>query len=96
MIAGADLRNFVGDTSRPATDKTLRGALKPYLDHLLQQGMIAEDGESVPFELSAAIVAGQQEVPVAGSVAVQATRRGKTVVEPSADPPATTAPSATP
>ena len=96
VIAGADLRNFVGDTSRPATDKTLRGGLKPYLDHLLQQGMIAEDGESVPFELSAAIVAGQQEVPVAGSVAVQATRRGKTVVEPSADPPATTAPSATP
>jgi hypothetical protein len=92
VIAGADLRNFVGDTSRPATDKTLRGALKPYLDHLLQQGMIAEDGESVPFELTAAIVAGQQEVPVAGSVTVQATRRGKTVVEPSADAPAASAP----
>ena len=96
VIAGADLRNFVGDTSRPATDKTLRGALKPYLDHLLQQGMIAEDGESVPFELTAAIVAGQQEVPVAGSVTVQATRRGKTVVEPSADTPAAAAPTATP
>ena len=28
MIAGGDLRNFIGDTSRPATDKTLRGAVK--------------------------------------------------------------------
>lgn len=34
VFTGADLRNFIGDTSRPATDKTLRGAIKPYIDHL--------------------------------------------------------------
>jgi hypothetical protein len=82
VIAGGDLRNFIGDTSRPATDKTLRGAVKPYLDHLLSQGQLAEDGDAVPFTLSAALVAEQQEIPVAGAVGVQATRRGKTVIEP--------------
>ncbi|MCE9629280.1 MAG: hypothetical protein K8S94_00980 [Planctomycetia bacterium] len=86
VIAGGDLRNFIGDTSRPATDKTLRGAVKPYLDSLLAQGGLAEDGDSVPFTLSAAIVANQQEVPIGGSLAVQATRRGKTVVEPAPAP----------
>ncbi|MFM8953155.1 MAG: hypothetical protein ACKOOF_08880 [Planctomycetaceae bacterium] len=85
VIAGGDLRNFIGDTSRPATDKTLRGAVKPYLDHLLAQGQLADDGDAVPLTLSAAIVAEQQEVPIAGTVAVQATRRGKTVIEPRAD-----------
>ena len=81
VIAGGDLRNFIGDTSRPATDKTLRGAVKPYLDSLLARGGLAEDGDSVPFTLTAAIVANQQEVPIGGSLSVQATRRGKTVVE---------------
>ena len=85
VIAGGDLRNFIGDTSRPATDKTLRGAVKPYLDHLLAQGQLAEDGDAVPFTLSAALVAEQQEVPIAGTIAVQATRRGKTVIEPRVD-----------
>lgn len=92
VIAGGDLRNFVGDTSRPATDKTLRGAVKPYLDHLLAQGQLADDGDAVRFTLSAAIVAEQQEVPIAGTVAVQATRRGKTVIEPRADDASTPAP----
>jgi hypothetical protein len=82
VIAGGDLRNFIGDTSRPATDKTLRGAVKPYLDSLLSQGGLAEDGDSVPFTLTATVVANQQEVPIGGSLSVQATRRGKTVVEP--------------
>ncbi len=91
VIAGGDLRNFVGDTSRPATDKTLRGAVKPYLDHLLAQGQLADDGDAVPFTLSAAVVAEQQEVPIAGTIAVQATRRGKTVVEPRADDASTPA-----
>ena len=85
VIAGGDLRNFVGDTSRPATDKTLRGAVKPYLDHLLSQGQLADDGDAVPFTLSAALIAEQQEVPIAGTIAVQATRRGKTVIEPRED-----------
>jgi len=88
VIAGGDLRNFVGDTSRPATDKTLRGGLKPYLDHLLAGGSLADDGESRPFTLSAALVAGQQEIPVGGSIAVTATRRGKTLAEPAPNDPA--------
>ncbi|MFM7108128.1 MAG: hypothetical protein ACKOZU_05940 [Planctomycetaceae bacterium] len=90
VIAGGDLRNLVGDTSRPATDKTLRGALKPYLDHLLAEGHLAEDGESAAFTVTAALVAGQQAVPVGGAIDVRATRRGKTVVEPA--PAAATAP----
>jgi hypothetical protein len=85
VIAGGDLRNFVGDTSRPASDKTLRGALKPYLDHLLAQGRLADEGESAAFTLTASLVAGQQVVPVGGAIDVRATRRGKTVVEPKPD-----------
>jgi hypothetical protein len=77
VIAGGDLRNFVGDTSRPATDKTLRGAVKPYLDALLATGDLADDGDSVALVLTAEIVAGDRAVPVSGSVPVTATRRGK-------------------
>jgi len=72
VLAGADLRNFVGDTSRPATDKTLRGALKPYVDHL---GATAPAGTAPDvertFTLTADLVTGQQAIPVAGSVAVR-------------------------
>jgi hypothetical protein len=82
VIAGGDLRNFVGDTSRPATDKTLRGAVKPYLDSLLQQGGLGEDGDAVALTATAAIVSGEHEVPVGGALAVTATRRGKTTAEP--------------
>jgi hypothetical protein len=85
-LAGGDLRNFVGDTSRPATDKTLRGALKPYLDDLLARGRLADDGESAAFTVTATLVAGQQVVPIAGGLDVRATRRGKTVVEPKPEP----------
>jgi hypothetical protein len=81
VIAGGDLRNFVGDTSRPATDKTLRGALKPYLDSLLARGEIAEDGDTLPFTLTATLVAEGQRVPVAGAIPVTVSRRGKTTVE---------------
>jgi hypothetical protein len=88
-IAGGDLRNFVGDTSRPATDKTLRGALKPYLDTLLQQGGLGADGDAVSLTISAELVAGQQVLPVGGTIAVTATRRGRTAVEPQSDPTAT-------
>jgi hypothetical protein len=82
VIAGGDLRNLVGDTSRPASDKTLRGALKPYLDHLLAAGQLVDDGDEAAFSISAAIVAGQQVVPVGGAIDVRATRRGRTLVEP--------------
>ncbi len=82
LLAGGDLRNFVGDTSRPATDKTIRGAVKPYLDALLARGALADDGDAVSLVVTATIAAGQSEVPVAGGLAVEVTRRGKTVVEP--------------
>jgi hypothetical protein len=85
VIAGGDLRNFVGDTSRPATDKTLRGAVKPYLDALLATGGLAQDGDSVALSLSAEIVAGERAVPVSGSVPVSASRRGKDSVVLPAD-----------
>jgi hypothetical protein len=77
VIAGGDLRNFVGDTSRPATDKTLRGAVKPCLDALLATGGLAQEGDSVDLVLTAEIVAGERAVPVSGSVPVTATRRGQ-------------------
>jgi hypothetical protein len=77
VIAGGDLRNFVGDTSRPATDKTLRGAVKTYLDALLAAGGLADEGDRVTLSLSAEIAAGERAVPVAGSLPVTATRRGR-------------------
>jgi hypothetical protein len=77
VIAGGDLRNFVGDTTRPATDKTLRGAVKTYLDAQLAAGRLTEDGDAVRFTLTAEIVAGERAVPVAGSIPVSATRRGR-------------------
>jgi hypothetical protein len=86
LIAGGDLRNLVGDTSRPATDKTLRGAVKPWLDRLLQQGRLAEAGDGVALALSATLVAGQQQVPVEGGLTVTCTRRGLTATEPSEPP----------
>ncbi len=72
VIGGSDLRNFVGDTSRPATDKTLRGAIKPYLDYLAT--MTAAGG--VPtvdcnLTLTAELVTGQQVIPIDGSVAIR-------------------------
>ena len=85
VIAGAQLRNFIGDTSRPATDKTVRGAVKPYLDSLLLRGGLADDGEAVPLAMTAALVSGEHEVPIGGEIAVQATRRGKTTTEPVPD-----------
>ncbi len=80
--AGGDLRNFVGDTSRPATDKTLRGAVKPYLDALLATGWLSQAGDSVALVLTAEIVAGERAVPVSGSLPVTATRRGQDPLHP--------------
>jgi hypothetical protein len=85
VIAGAQLRNFIGDTSRPATDKTLRGAVKPYLDSLLLRGGLADDGDAVPLTITVALVSGEHELPISGEIAVQATRRGKTTTEPAPD-----------
>ena len=71
VLAGADLRNFVGDTSRPATDKTLRGAIKPYLDSL-GTGTTA-DGASVvdrDLTLTAVLVTDQKTIPIEGVITV--------------------------
>lgn len=75
VLAGADLRNFVGDTSRPATDKTLRGAIKPYLDALLADGTAPAVGASLPLELTATLAAEGRELPIGGSIRVDAQRR---------------------
>ncbi|MFM7185211.1 MAG: hypothetical protein ACKO4Z_10620 [Planctomycetota bacterium] len=82
VIAGGDLRNFVGDTSRPATDKTLRGAVKPYLDTLLLRGQLADDGDDVTLLATATLASGDHDVPVGGEITVRAVRRGRTTVEP--------------
>jgi hypothetical protein len=74
-LGGTELRNFIGDTSRPATDKTLRGAVKPYLDAQLAAGRLANEGDAVNFRLTATLVAEQQEVPVDGGITINATRR---------------------
>jgi hypothetical protein len=71
VLAGADLRNFVGDTSRPATDKTLRGAIKPYLDSV-GTGTTA-DGVSVvnrDLTLTAVLVTDQKTIPIEGAITV--------------------------
>ena len=71
VLSGADLRNFIGDTSRPATDKTLRGAIKPYLDSV-GTGTTA-DGVSVvnrDLTLTAVLVTDQKTIPVEGAIAV--------------------------
>ena len=81
VIAGGPLRNLIGDTSRPATDKTLRGAVKPWLDNTLAGGGLTTDGDIAPGTLTATLVAGQQEIPIGGSIGVAAARRGKTAEE---------------
>jgi hypothetical protein len=75
VLTGADLRNFVGDTSRPATDKTLRGAIKPYLDSLLAAGTAPAVGESLSLELTARLAAENRDLPIGGAIGVQAQRR---------------------
>ena len=75
VLGGGALRNFVGDTSRPATDKTLRGALKPYIDHLGAMnaaGGIPDVDRSLT--LTADLVTGQQTIPIDGSVSIRVRR----------------------
>jgi len=63
VLAGADLRNFIGDTSRPATDKTLRGAIKPYLDSL--------GSGNCDLTLKADLVTDQKTIPIDGTIAIE-------------------------
>jgi hypothetical protein len=74
-LAGATLRNFVGDTSRPATDKTLRGVVKTWLDSKLAEGELAAPGDSARLRLTAGLAAAGQEVPVEGAVQIDVVRR---------------------
>jgi hypothetical protein len=72
VLAGADLRNFVGDTSRPATDKTLRGAVKPYLDSM-GTGPKADSLSAVnrDLTLTAELVTDQTTIPIEGTIGVE-------------------------
>jgi hypothetical protein len=78
VFDGGDLRNFIGDTSRPATDKTLRGALKPYLDYV--GATIQGQPERIEREYVAAatLVAGGQSIPVDGSLTIGVRYAGQT------------------
>jgi hypothetical protein len=72
VLAGADLRNFIGDTSRPATDKTLRGALKPYLDSV----GTGTRADGVPLinrdlTLTAELITDQTTIPIEGAITVE-------------------------
>ena len=84
VLSGADLRNFVGDTSRPATDKTLRGAIKPYIDHL---GSLRTDSGkpdvNCDLTLTAQLVAASQVIPIKGFLAVSVK-----ALDPSGEAPA--------
>jgi hypothetical protein len=89
VLAGADLRNFVGDTSRPATDKTLRGAIKPYLDNV-GTGTTA-DGVPVvnrDLTLSAVLVTDQKTIPIEGVITVTV-RENNQAADPAEPGPAT-------
>ena len=85
MLAGADFRNLVGDTSRPATDKTLRGAIKPYLDSV-GTGTTA-DGVPVvnrDLTLTAVLITDQKTIPIEGAitVTVRESNQASELVEP--------------
>jgi len=88
VIAGGPLRNLIGDTSRPATDKTLRGAVKPWLDNTLAEDGLTTDGDTATGTLTATLVAGQQEIPIGGSIDVTATRHVERVGRTPLAPPA--------
>ena len=62
-LAGADLRNFVGDGTRPASDSTLRGALAPFVNHT--------SGKAATFTADATLVTDLQEQPIGGTLTVQ-------------------------
>ena len=86
LIAGENLTNLIGDTSRPAGDSTLRGAVRTALDRLLLTGQLKQVGDTVVFTATGSLVAEQQFVPIGGSLTITATRRGETLPEPEASP----------
>ena len=87
VFTGADLRNFIGDTSRPATDKTLRGAIKPYIDHLgTTQNVGGLPNVACNLILTAELAAGQQVIPIDGSIAIQIRRADQVAADDDATP----------
>ena len=87
VFTGADLRNFIGDTSRPATDKTLRGAIKPYIDHLATtQNEGGLPNVACNLNLTAELATGQQVIPVTGSIAIQIRRTDQVAADDDATP----------
>jgi len=86
LIAGENLTNLIGDSSRPAGDSTLRGAVRTALDRLLLTGQLKQVGDTVVFTATGSLVAEQQFVPIGGSLTITATRRGETLPEPEASP----------
>ncbi len=87
VFTGADLRNFIGDTSRPATDKTLRGAIKPYIDHLATtQNEGGLPNVACNLNLTAELATGQQVIPVTGSIAIQIRRADQVAADDDATP----------
>jgi hypothetical protein len=91
VLAGGDLRNFVGDTSRPATDKTLRGAVKPYLDSL-GTGITADGKPLIDrnLALTASLVTETKTIPIDGTVTVEV-RRADQPLDQATDAAPTTA-----
>jgi hypothetical protein len=87
VFTGADLRNFIGDTSRPATDKTLRGAIKPYVDHLgATQNVGGLPNVACNLILTAELATGQQVIPIDGSIAIQIRRADQVAADDDATP----------
>jgi hypothetical protein len=78
VFDGGELRNLVGDTSRPASDKTLHGAIKLYLDHVGSKpgGTIERD-----LVATAAIAAGGQSIPIEGSLEITVRKTSQPVDE---------------
>ena len=81
VIAGDNLTNLVGDSSRPAGDSTLRGAVRTAIDRLLLEGDLKQSGDRVQFTATGSLVAEQQVVPIGGSLTVTATRRSEGLPE---------------
>jgi hypothetical protein len=75
-LAGADLRNFVGDGTRPASDSTLRGALAPFVNHT--------GGRAAAFTADATLVTELLEQPIGGTLTVRIVPSG--TAEPTPDP----------
>ena len=84
VIAGDNLTNLVGDSSRPAGDSTLRGAVRTALDRMLLAGDLKQVGDTVRFTATGSLVAEQQIVPIGGSLTITATRRGEDLPEQAA------------